>query len=548
MKRAGIGIAALAATIGSPWRGGTRIAWADRVSVKVIEIAGDVAYIAPGATAGLKPEAKVAFGSSIGTIREVTAANASVKLDGLSLTVGQSGSVDVAPGPAAGNAAGAPLRADAVAGGWPELITPAQVQQVKRVPLGTTGRGKTRLHATVIAGGYAAASRNARSIDGEARVIASWDALENRPLAMDVDASGRAFTAGYDRQLRVPFFVRAAQLRYGSAADPRFALGRLRYAAASIGMLDGARGSIELGSLRVGAFGGIVPDPVSGKPDTSASRFGVEASYDAPEVAWQPRIAMVASGSTWQGALDERRLVLDFSAAHARTALSGWAEAQSFAASNPWGARAIELSGAGASAQWRDRTTRIGATVDFTRPERSLRLAAVLPPEWLCTRAAMPGTGSGEPCGSGDYTVTGTLSAGTRLGRVALDGYGMVGRTHLVSTTFDRSAYVRSEIAIAEHRVILGASAGKASFLSWNSAEGGLGTHIVSPLDLIVRYRGELLDYVGATAPVFQHSVIADAWYTVRATLDVKLSALATTGLDRDTVTLLTTFVWRPLP
>lgn len=548
MKLAAAVIAALTATFGSPWRGPPRIAWADRVTVKVVEIAGDVAYIAPGASAGLKPETRVAFGSFTGTILEVTATNASVKLDGRSLTVGQSGSVDVTPGQSSGRAAAAPLRAETRAGGWPEVITPAQVQNVRRVPLGATGRGNTRLRATLIAGSYAAASRSNRSIDGEMRVIASWDALADRPLAIDVDASGRAFTAGYDSRLRVPFFVRTAQLRYGSATDPRFALGRLRYAAASIGMLDGARGSIQLGSIRVGAFGGIVPDPVSGKPDTSASRFGVEAAYDAPATAWQPRIAVVASGSTWRGSVDERRLLVDASAGYAGTALSAWAEAQSFASNNPWGARAVDLTGAGASAQWRRRETRIGATIDFLRPERSLRLASLLPPEWLCTRAAVAGNGSGENCENGDYTVTGTLSAGTRLGPVTVDGYGAIGRSHLISTSFDRSGYLHSEIAIAQHRVILGASAGKASFLSWNSVEGGLGTHIVSPLDIAVRYRGEILDYVGSTAPFFQHSLIADAWYSVRATLDLKVSALGTTGLDRNTIALLTTLVWRPLP
>lgn len=538
MRFAAIAIAACAAT---------PTAWADRISVKVVEIAGDVAYIAPGAAAGLKPDTTVAFGGGTRTILEVTANNAAVKLDGLPLVVGQSGSVDVAGGVAA-SAAASPLRAEKLGGGWPEVITPAQVQQVRRVPLGTTERAKRRLHATLIGGGYVAASRDGRSADGEARVIASWDVVANQPLAIDVDTSVRAFTAGYDSRLRVPFFLRAAQLRYGSAADPRFALGRLRYAASSIGMLDGARGAFRFGSLQIGAFGGIVPDPVSGKPDTSASRFGVEAAFDAPATAWQPRISLVASGSTWQGSLDERRLTIDASAANRSTALAGWAEAQSFASSNPWGARAVELTGAGASAQWHRSATRIGATVDFLRPERSLRLAAVLPPEWLCSRRPIAGNATDEVCASGDYTVTGTLSAGTRLGPVTVDGYGMIGRTHLVSTTFDRSAYVRSEIAIADHRVILGASAGKASFLSWNAAEGGLGTHIWPPLDLAVRYRSELLDYVGWTGPFLQHSIIVDAWYSVRVNLDLKVSALGTMGHDRDSISLLTTFVWRPLP
>ena len=34
------------------------------------------------------------------------------------------------------------------------------------------------------------------------------------------------------------------------------------------------------GDLEVAAFGGVVPDPLSGKPDTSATRFGGEVIYD----------------------------------------------------------------------------------------------------------------------------------------------------------------------------------------------------------------------------------------------------------------------------
>ena len=36
-----------------------------------------------------------------------------------------------------------------------------------------------------------------------------------------------------------PLFVRAAQLRYGAADDPALLVGRLRYAASSLGALDG---------------------------------------------------------------------------------------------------------------------------------------------------------------------------------------------------------------------------------------------------------------------------------------------------------------------
>ena len=156
----------------------------------------------------------------------------------------------------------------------------------------------------------------------EARVVGSFDRLTDRPLGADVDASLRLFGSGWDSGSRAPVFVRAAMLRWGDPADPSLAFGRLRYAATSVGMLDGGRVAYRSGNLEVAAFGGVVPDPVSGAPDTAASRFGTEVTYDAPS-AWHPHLALAAHGSTWNGQLDERRLSLAASANHGATWLTG---------------------------------------------------------------------------------------------------------------------------------------------------------------------------------------------------------------------------------
>ena len=65
----------------------------------------------------------------------------------------------------------------------------------------------------------------------EARVVTSFDVLQDRPFAVDADVAVRAFGDGYNASDRTPLFVRAAQLRYGDAFDPTLALGRLRWAA-----------------------------------------------------------------------------------------------------------------------------------------------------------------------------------------------------------------------------------------------------------------------------------------------------------------------------
>jgi len=414
------------------------------------------------------------------------------------------------------------------------------------VPLGNTRKGGAA-HVTVIGSGYAALANGHSFADGQARIIASWDMMTDRPLAGDLDITGRYYSEGFDKQLRTPLFASVAQLRYGSAMDPMFAIGRLRFAASSVGMLDGARGSVHVGDLEFAAFGGLVPDPISGKPDTGASRFGAEAIYDLRTNPWAPRIAATLVGSTWGGQVDERRLTVDASASRGGFVLDGWAEAQQFPSNNPWNANAVELTGAGASATYRSHDNHLGVDLDFMRPDRSLRLAAALPAAWLCTQIAQPGDVA-EGCRGGDSWMTATASAGTRRGIFTLDAYGTVGRTHLIETSIDTSAYVRGEVQLGRQRLMLGGTVGKASFGSWDSGEVGVGTTLSQAADLLVRYRADILDYVASTGPVLMHSVTADLRVPWSNSIDLALSAVGTTGPDRTLVALLTTLVWRPLP
>ena len=523
-------------------------ALADRVAVKVIEVAGDVAYVSPGRTAGLAAGTKIAFGADTRSVLEVTDTTASVKLDGLVLAIGQAGTAEVVAGAGSAATGDKALRAAQVVAEWPDPVPPAEAQAPKAVPLGNMRRSTGAAHVTVIGSGYGALARGGQSFaDGQARVIASWDMMTDRPLAGDLDVAGRFYSEGYDKHLRVPVFASVAQLRYGSAMDPAFAIGRLRYAASSVGMLDGARGSVHLGSLELAAFGGLVPDPISGKPDTGASRFGAEAIYDLRTVPWEPRVAVTASGSTWGGQVDERRLAVDASAARGPVFLNGWAEAQAFSADNPWNAHALELTGAGANAEWRAHGNHLGVDLDYLRPDRSLRLAAALPAAWLCTETPKPGDVA-EGCRGGDSWTTATASAGTRRGIFTLDAYGTVGRTHLIETSLDTSAFVRGEVQLGRRRISLGGTVGKASFGSWDSGEVGFGTTMWQATDLLLRYRAELLDYVASSGPVLMHSVTADLRVPWSTSIDLALSAVGTTGPDRSLVALLTTLVWRPLP
>jgi hypothetical protein len=395
----------------------------------------------------------------------------------------------------------------------------------------------------VIGHGFAVVDRAGQAGDAEARVIASFDLSTERPLAGDVDVAARWFSGGYDKLTHTPLLVRAAQLRYGDPADPRLALGRLRFAAATVGMLDGGRASARLGAVELAAFGGITPDPLSGKPDPSAARFGVEVGYDAPDAAWQPRATLTAHGSTWNGAVDERRLSLAAQAGHGAWWLDGWAEAEAFAAGNPWGARAIELTSAGAAAAWRSHGDHLGLDVTFLRPERSLRLAAALPPEQLCSLVpTAPAT-----CASGDFWAEATASAGVRRGGWAVDGGATLGDSHGQFRGQTRSGFVRGEVAAGPARLSAGLAGGTASFLDWTAAELGVA---VAGRDraIALTYRPELLDYVASTKASLVHALIADGRLALTSAFDLALSAVGTTGADRDAVTVIATFAWRPLP
>jgi len=527
---------------------GTRSAAADRITMRVVDVAGGVAYLDAGRAAGVVRGTKIRIGRATLTVTETTEKTSVAELGGVVVAIGATGSADVTGGVASDvRRLPAPRPVEAFREQWPETAVPAVAQNPTLVPLGS-GRPPGRAHVTVIGHAFVTADRNRIGGQGEGRVIASFDVLADAPLAVDLDVAGRAFRSGADGQARIPGFVRTAQLRYGTTYDPRFALGRLRYAASSVGMLDGARASARVGSLQIGAFGGVVPDPVNGKPDTSATRFGTELVYDNDTGPWRPRLALTTYGSTWEGELDEKRVTITGGAHRDAWYVDGWAEAQAFASDNPWGARAVELTGAGTTVQWRKHRLHVGSDVTFLRPERSLRLAAALPPEWLCTQRPEQGDVPSEGCTGGDSWVSGSAFAGIRERRWSIDATGALGRTNGVAVAYDATGYLAGELRFGPQRLLAGVSGGRTSFARWIGGHLGAGVALGRRVDATLRYRPEVLDYVAATGRMLLHSAVVDVHVALDSTLDLALSGVATTGVDRDAAALLTTLAWRPLP
>ncbi len=524
------------------------LANADPVKLEVTEIAGDTAYLAPGRAAGIVPGTVVIVAGHEVTVVEVTEKTAVVRLTAAwRPVVGDVGTATIIAGSAQTVKTLAKPRApETFVGQWPDPVHPAEGQSPQLVPLGRA-QATGRVRVTVTGHGFAAADRSNKVASAEGRIIASFEPMTERPLGIDVDVAGRLYSEGATKQTRTPLFVRTAQVRYGDARDPQIALGRLRYAASSLGMLDGARAALHHGDLEIAAFGGLVPDPLSGKPETSASRFGGELIYDLASAAWQPRVAVTAHGSTWNGALDERRLSAVVSANHGAAWLDGWAELQNFGANNPWGASAIELTGAGASATWRSGGRHLGLDLTFLRPERSLRLAAALPPEWLCTVTAAPGM-TDNTCSGGDYWAAASGSAGVRTPRFAVDAIGSLGQSHGVYRGLDSSGFVRGELFLGTWRLLAGAAGNYATFVQSIAGEIGVGYTPTRRVDGSIRYRPELVNYSASTGAIQLHSIVADGQYAMSPALDLGLSMIGTTGPDRDGLAVLALVSWRPLP
>lgn len=533
------------------------VAHADKIEVKVTEIAGGLAYVTPGADAGLRPGQTVAFAAGELAIVEVTATTAVVRIGTTAIGVGDRGSVTgVAQAGAQVSRMPPPRPPSTWTAQWPAPVLPSTQQSPVAVPLGQ-GRPPGRLHARVLATGMftprSSSSGERRSIGGDgdarARLIVSYDLWQGRPLAADLDVTGRLYSRGFDTAAgRTPIAVRTAQLRYGPAPDPTVALGRLPWAATGVGMLDGVRAAAHLGAFELAGFGGMIPDALDGKPSTDAARFGAEAIYDDPRGAWQPRVALTAYGSTWNGTLDERRLAAEAEVSHGGVDLDGWVEAQQFPGDNPWGAHSVELTGAGLGGEYRRRGIHAGADVAMLRPERSLRLAAQLPASWLCTRPL--GTSDPGACVGDELWAWATASAGFSTRRFAIDAGGSVGTTHGTERFVDASAFGRLELRGLPRRgrIFGGGWFGRTTFVDFAGGELGAGGAITTGLDVTASYRPEVLAYEARTSTWLTHTGTLEVRWSNRVDLDVGAAAIATTGPDRSTLTLLATLAWRPLP
>lgn len=536
------------------------------VEVHVTEVNGGLAFVDAGEAAGLRvglvagrdeaaaavEPAEVAPDAPIDRVVAVNAKTAAIALAaGHAWRVGDRAVVRVH--------AVAPLAHPEGVGQWPELVPPARQQHPAEVPMSAAAEAaatEARVHLAVIAHAFAAHGQGENTSENELRVIGAFQLASEAPLGADLDVAARAYAGGYDSGHQ-PLIVRAATLRYGAdPAAPAIAIGRLHYAATTLGLLDGGRAAVKVGErVQLAAFGGIVPDPLTGRPDTTATRFGGEFVYDAADSAYRPRVAIEAHGSTWHDALDERRLNVAATSVLGQTWLDGWVEVQQFPKDNPFHAKSVEVVGGGASVEWRQvgGGAHVGADVTYLTPDRSLRIAELIP-AWVCTRVpgTMP-TAMNQQCTGDDRLVATTAAAGVRGGAWSIDGAASFAAAHGQATELGGSGYVRGEVRPTEATALHATGAGgRAGFVDWVAGEAGVALVPSRVFDIGLAYRPEWQsetganpDFGGAGAAVI-HSILLDARYSAGRSIDVGLFALDSIAAHRGVLAALLTIAWRP--
>jgi hypothetical protein len=239
---------------------------------------------------------------------------------------------------------------------------------------------------------------------GQVRTRIHYEPFREYALSFDADAAAQTWL-GLDDAVasdsRPPVQIRQLQGTLGLGQQGRLAieLGRLRSASYQLGMLDGGRVRVPIGSqFEVGAFGGLMPDPINGQITSNVSRFGVDAQWSAAAHAWRPIVNLSGYGSVFNGRLDERRIQGTAGVYPKFGHIQANWEVAFFDADNMWNADVAELNSAGGDVLFRIGKLDIGGLFQMQRPDKSLFLASVLPLDWFCTTVSAEGDPSQRSC------------------------------------------------------------------------------------------------------------------------------------------------------
>jgi hypothetical protein len=534
----------------------TSAAGAQDVAVEVVDVAGAYAYVAPGASAGIHRNDTVTLGGRRHVVVASTARSALIQRNSRALKVGVRGtSTTSRDAQEELNPVEPPRELAMFRGQWPQPELPSASQHPTPVPLGgpthdSSVRAALSLRSTAIV----PTSGSAGAIsETELRARVHYEPLREYPFALDADLAAQVWLArGLDqrsgRRSRPLPRVRQLQAAYGDDQGLYAALGRLRHASRTLGMLDGVRAQTPLGhGFSLGAFGGFVPHPLDERPDLDASRFGADVGYRDLEGSLRPEVSLSAQGSRFAGTLDERRLTGFVDVYPGDSHVGGYAELSMFDRDNPWNAAPTQLSAAGIDGSVRVDAVELDARLDMQRPERSLWLASFLPPEWLCTHAPQAPPAA-ETCRDDDMHLLAAANAGYRT----LDYTLRAGVSHSSTASVDADqlgTFVQAAVldVIARARLEAGVMASTGTLLHSAGVNLGVGMPVARDmLDIALRYRPSLNRYEADTGAYLEHVVSANFAFVPSSTLSIDLDADFITGRDLDAFLVQTLLTLRP--
>jgi hypothetical protein len=529
------------------------------IDVTVVDVAGSQAWIKPGEQGNVRRGSKVTIEGRTYIVVATTSSYAVIDVESRAIRQGAKGSATIEEAreePATRLPEPRPQAAFAAL--WPEPVAPASTQRPTPVPLGETARD-SRWDARLMMLGGASIPLGGRGEGiGRAEIQARVHAVPfAAPLTFDLDASiQRWFGPGLDtrdgRPARPLLRVRELLASYGTTTG--VSLGRMRWAAGTLGALDGVRVKAGLGGgFGVSAFGGVLPNPLSTAPELGAQRFGVEGSFALPDRTLHPEASLVVHGSTFDGRLDERRMSGIFGIYPGRSRLGGHVEVSSFDRDNPWGASTIELTAAGLDGSLRIGRVQVGARADIRQPERSRWLASFLPASFFClTRPSAPGAPAvPEACDGRVATrAHGALDASVDVGPVVLAAGGSVVRDLAIERLPTLASGFGSArvIRVARYlRADLTGSYSSSSYVDMLMVGGGPGVSLLGDrIDIGTYARFAKLSYPVRTGDLAQRAAGGTVMVLPSPVLAFTLQGEGVTGDDARAVLVFASALWHP--
>jgi hypothetical protein len=540
-----------------------------RVTVKVVEIAGGRAYLAPGEAAGVGVGSVVALRDRRYRVVGATAKHAVIEMKGRELRVGMTGRADAKRQRSAAASLPKPKPLTAYENQWPDAVLPAVKQQPEYVPLGSWSDGKQiDLAVSTNVGGTIALSNGESFGRASLRTRLHAEPFE-QPVFFDVDFAVQSWFGGNianrpGSSSRPAIAIRDLQFGYGTARSPQVGLGRLPFVAVGVGQLDGLRvRSPSWAGFSIGAFGGTVPNPLDNRPTLDTTRFGVQLAYQNESLDSQPFIGLSVHASTFNGDIDEgliderltnideRRLNAEFDVFPGNGRVAGHFELSMHDKINPWQAPRFEVSAAGLDASIRVGLFQIAGRFDMRLPERSLWLTSYLPLGYLCNTVPDPVSTIGDEVvclNSNDARYFGGLDTSFNFSRVAFHAGASIVHSEAADQFDQISGYLQARfLRIADIMwADISVAAYARSFVSDYAARLGVGVDIRRVGELSVYYRPSLNQYTAAPSNWLQHSAGGILYLALGHDLDLGVRVDGMFGEDVNVLVLGSNLTWRP--